>query len=253
MFINNKYTNWYINLISAFQLTPPSSDTYTENHHIIPRCMGGVDSPENLVRLTAKAHFIAHRLLTKMTEGLFHRKMCFALWMMTKDPKQRSSRYNVTAVVYQSIKQQMAEQMREQTRENNLKSNAGKRLGEYTSIHGPANKGKTMSAKFKRKVSAARRGTKSSDETKAKISAGIQKWNEQRLGTSSSLKGRSIPKYTTIIRNKFTQELYTTTHQTQWLKDRGLARHVLERGTCDYEVVRRFLTKTGEDIPLRRQ
>lgn len=39
---------------------------YTEKHHIIPRCMGGEDKGENLVRLTAREHFIAHLLLWKM-------------------------------------------------------------------------------------------------------------------------------------------------------------------------------------------
>ena len=39
---------------------------YKESHHIIPRCMGGLDTKENLVDLTAREHFIAHRLLTKI-------------------------------------------------------------------------------------------------------------------------------------------------------------------------------------------
>lgn len=39
---------------------------YSENHHFIPRCMLGDDSPENLVRLTAKEHYIAHVLLCKI-------------------------------------------------------------------------------------------------------------------------------------------------------------------------------------------
>ena len=39
---------------------------YKERHHIIPRCMGGSDDPDNLVDLTAREHFIAHLLLAKM-------------------------------------------------------------------------------------------------------------------------------------------------------------------------------------------
>lgn len=39
---------------------------YTETHHILPRCMGGGDDPENLVKLTPEEHFIAHKLLVKM-------------------------------------------------------------------------------------------------------------------------------------------------------------------------------------------
>jgi hypothetical protein len=38
---------------------------YYERHHIIPRFMGGKDSKDNYVLLTAKEHFICHHLLTK--------------------------------------------------------------------------------------------------------------------------------------------------------------------------------------------
>lgn len=40
-------------------------DCYCEEHHIVPRCVGGEDVPENLVYLTAREHFVAHRLLAK--------------------------------------------------------------------------------------------------------------------------------------------------------------------------------------------
>lgn len=41
-------------------------DCYTEGHHIIPKCMGGLDSKENIVDLTPEEHFVAHLLLVKM-------------------------------------------------------------------------------------------------------------------------------------------------------------------------------------------
>ena len=39
---------------------------YMERHHVVPRCMGGSNEKENLVLLTAKEHFIAHKLLVRM-------------------------------------------------------------------------------------------------------------------------------------------------------------------------------------------
>lgn len=36
-----------------------------ERHHIVPRCLGGDDSPANLIKLTSREHFIAHRLLRR--------------------------------------------------------------------------------------------------------------------------------------------------------------------------------------------
>ena len=39
---------------------------YKETHHIIPRCLGGTDSKDNLVDLTPEEHYIAHQLLVKI-------------------------------------------------------------------------------------------------------------------------------------------------------------------------------------------
>lgn len=39
---------------------------YIEKHHIVPKCMGGIDSKENLVELTPEEHYVAHLLLVKM-------------------------------------------------------------------------------------------------------------------------------------------------------------------------------------------
>jgi hypothetical protein len=41
-------------------------DCYYEKHHIIPRCMGGDDSIDNLVKLTPEEHYLAHQLLVKI-------------------------------------------------------------------------------------------------------------------------------------------------------------------------------------------
>ena len=41
-------------------------DGYYELHHIIPRSLGGDDSQENTVKVTAREHFILHYLLCKI-------------------------------------------------------------------------------------------------------------------------------------------------------------------------------------------
>lgn len=38
-----------------------------EVHHILPRAFGGADDPTNLVKLSFREHFIAHRLLVKIS------------------------------------------------------------------------------------------------------------------------------------------------------------------------------------------
>jgi len=59
-------------------------DVYTENHHIIPRSLGGSDNLDNLVKLTSREHFICHYILTKIyTKYSFNwYKMNHAFMMM---------------------------------------------------------------------------------------------------------------------------------------------------------------------------
>lgn len=38
----------------------------THQHHIIPRCMGGTDDKNNLVELSLREHYLAHKLLKKI-------------------------------------------------------------------------------------------------------------------------------------------------------------------------------------------
>lgn len=76
------YKKIYNNLIKTRnKLKRSGSDaTYYEEHHIIPRCEGGEDTKENLVLLTAREHFVAHRLLTKIYPDSFGLKLA-VLWM----------------------------------------------------------------------------------------------------------------------------------------------------------------------------
>lgn len=41
-------------------------EEYTENHHIIPKCVGGTDNSDNIVALTPEEHYLAHQLLVKI-------------------------------------------------------------------------------------------------------------------------------------------------------------------------------------------
>jgi len=62
-----------------------NNGTYYENHHIIPRSLGGSDDINNLVLLTAKEHYICHWLLVKRYEKntVQRHKMLKAWFMMS--------------------------------------------------------------------------------------------------------------------------------------------------------------------------
>jgi len=58
------YSQIYKNLIDFRKQNSPNG--YVENHHILPKSMGGTDDKNNLVGLTGREHWIAHLLLWKI-------------------------------------------------------------------------------------------------------------------------------------------------------------------------------------------
>lgn len=72
---------------------------YFERHHIIPKCMKGDNSKENLVYLTAKEHFICHRLLVEIYPG--NKSILFAFWKMVLGGDTKQERYIVSSSTYE--------------------------------------------------------------------------------------------------------------------------------------------------------
>jgi hypothetical protein len=72
------------NSIIEFRRANPLLEGYFETHHIIPRCLGGSNCSTNLVKLSAREHYICHLLLTKIhPEGsVQHKKMVRAFLAM---------------------------------------------------------------------------------------------------------------------------------------------------------------------------
>ena len=105
LFIENKYTQWYYRIIDQAQAQAQAADVYYEKHHIIPRSLGGSNQQDNLVRLTVRAHYVVHRLLTRMTTGDDRRKMCFAICMMANTRKG----VRISSHTYQVLRAQAAE------------------------------------------------------------------------------------------------------------------------------------------------
>lgn len=105
MFIQNKYTNWYYAICNSNRLR----SGYTETHHILPKSLGGSNNPINLIKLTAREHFICHWLLTKMTYGPDRHKMIYALNGM-KRKNRAQARYSspITARVYERLRSEVA-------------------------------------------------------------------------------------------------------------------------------------------------
>jgi hypothetical protein len=76
---------------------------YYETHHIIPRCLGGDDNPDNLAVLTAREHFICHLLLPKMLQGEPKYKMLHAYFMMSGRKIYNAKKYEIYKKEYSTL------------------------------------------------------------------------------------------------------------------------------------------------------
>jgi hypothetical protein len=80
---------------------------YIEKHHIIPKCLGGNNKKSNIVSLTAKEHYICHKLLCKIYPN--ESKLKYAFWRMCNvaNNEYQERNYKVSAKVYSRIKSEI--------------------------------------------------------------------------------------------------------------------------------------------------
>ena len=171
IFLVNKYSKCYYSIVERAKSRVLPKDIYAENHHIIPRSLGGDDSPDNLVLLTGREHFICHILLTKMTDGRAKYSMIHAAIGM-KRSRNYQNRY-INSRLYEIIKK------------------------DYAIISSQRNKGKSLSAETRAKMSVASKGRPKSEETRLKMSLAAKGKSkgpmseDQKLKRSNALKGRN--------------------------------------------------------------
>lgn len=105
MFLENKYTRWYMALTerAIYLNRKKTKNEYFESHHILPKCMGGTET----VLLTAKEHYICHLLLCRITTGTNKHKMINALIKMAFSKSEGQKRY--TAKSYSLVRKLIAE------------------------------------------------------------------------------------------------------------------------------------------------
>jgi hypothetical protein len=182
----NKYHNWYNSLIHNAKTrnwNKKTSECYVEKHHIIPRSLGGNNSKSNLVYLTAREHFIAHLLLSKMYKDDSKIKMQFALYMFTKNPSINSNR-NINSHSYEYAKRCLAEATKKTHTGLAKPKSLEHRKKLSDALKGRPNPacskwmtGKVPSIETRNKISIAGKGRKFSPEAKEKIrQAAIAQW-----------------------------------------------------------------------------
>ena len=106
MILDNRYSHKYYTIIEKAKKRT-DLEGYSEKHHILPKSLGGTNDEVNLVKLTAREHFICHLLLIRMVEGLAKAKMVYAAWQLSRPTKNKV--LNVTNRVYERLKKELSE------------------------------------------------------------------------------------------------------------------------------------------------
>jgi hypothetical protein len=219
LFLDNKYTNCYYSIVRRAKSRLLLNDVYSERHHIVPRSLGGDNSDENLVTLTGREHFICHILLSKMTIGKAKYSMTHAAVGMKRSRSYQyryinnrlyesikkeyaliSSERNrgKTASIETRAKMSLASKGKPKTKEHSQNISKGlkgkpklpmpdvtKQKISSTSKGRPSHrKGKVgefkHSKEAKQKISESNKRRIYSEETKAKISAGVKAAKERK-------------------------------------------------------------------------
>jgi hypothetical protein len=108
---------------------------YGENHHIVPKCLGGSDESCNITRLTAKEHYIAHWLLYKMNINNWRVAHAF-FWMSVCNNKNDRT---VNSKSYERAKIAMAKSCSAKFKENNPMKTAESRKRQSEKMLGDNN------------------------------------------------------------------------------------------------------------------
>jgi len=152
---------------------------YKEKHHIIPKCMGGSNKKENLVELTAREHYVAHRLLYAQYRT---RQMAQAWNGMCRAGKHHAGRifsnrqYERARIAFSESQKKYkvrttSVKWSEEHRKKLRDAQTGKKLSDETRKKiGLAHKGKYVGEQTRKKMSEWQIGRVFSEETKRKIS-----------------------------------------------------------------------------------
>lgn len=181
------YSKIYNNLVYQDKLKNRKKDNgeYFEEHHINPKCLGGGDDGDNLVLLTTREHYIAHKLLTKIYPD--NRKILMAFHFMVHG--QQGQSMNLSSRVY------------EEARELFIKAQSGRCLSDETKKKmSESHKGKKLSEKTKEKIRNKAIGRKVTKET-------IKILSESHKGISPSNKGKKTGPRSEEVKRQISEKM----------------------------------------------
>lgn len=155
IFLKNKYTKWYINIIEAAKKRNHkkiSFDGY-ETHHIIPKSCGGSNTRDNLITLTIREHFLVHLLLIKMFDDNRRYKMYNAIHRMAVSGCYLVNSYSFTTARKYHAEAVSVHRSNKSEREREISRKNLKKACEF-------NKGRRYPVEHRTKISNALKGRK---------------------------------------------------------------------------------------------
>ena len=147
---------------------------YFEKHHVVPRCIGGDNSSENIVRLTAEEHLIAHLLLVRIHP--LSENLIYAANLMSVSGVHQKRLNNKS---YGWVRKRLAIAVGNRHRGKTISEEHRNQLcrpmlpetkAKISSFH----LGKKKSLEHRKHIADAKRGVPRSVETKAKLSAALK-------------------------------------------------------------------------------
>lgn len=222
------YQKLYNDLISYRKLNPiVESDIYLENHHIIPKCIGGSDDPSNMLLLTGSEHFTAHLLLSKMYPE--NKKLSTAIFLMSKNP--RTGAHDLTSEEYEMLRVAHSRYMSEIT-------TGVKKSPEHVEKIASGKRGKKLTREHVDKIASSRDGYVHSEETRNKISRA----HKGRVKTAEHLNK--------ILESREGFKHSEETKKLMSLKQKGSirgneARENIRRGNCSEYLI---ISPSGEEF-----
>jgi len=170
----------YRELISFRAKNPLPDDDYGELHHVVPRCCGGTDLSDNVIRLTPEEHYKAHSLLPYIyAEGQQHWKLVRAwnLIFYTRDGIE------ISQEEYGRLKREFSAMQSATQTGRKASDETRKKMSESA-------KGHFKTEEHRQHLSESLTGHEVSLETRQKISAALTGRPGQNLGKSPSQETR---------------------------------------------------------------
>lgn len=180
--LDNKYRRWHDAILEQAR-DRAKIQHVTEEHHRIPRSIGGSNEKKNLFNLFPREHFLIHWLLIKCTRGVLYYKMRYALILLTTSSKNIP--YRIVAGWQFALARKMLSQPKSlETRQNMSRAAKGRpKSEEHKKKIGDSHRGKTISTEQKVKMSLKLTGKKKSPES-------IEKTRQGHLGKKRSAGAR---------------------------------------------------------------